>query len=805
MEIDPRFKAARNRAQIRKRNTWLKPTLIWGGLSLCLMGAVAGLLLSGVLTIGDPGIETTDDLAITETEMLDNAAAYSSAFADLAGDPMTLRFDNGGGVDKSRKMIRPFGIASNRAGNELVLLADDMITTQERLITTLPSSREDFAFFQAQRKTPMAMQPKTVVAVAPEENPAPVETVVVDEGDGSWGDNIEGVSENTATETYTKTKIQDTTSLAFLQPEKLRVSPYQDTFLRLKESVDLVKLMVGKGMDEASVKRFVEAGTLLIPELATLGSGNILAVRAAKRGNLTIPVQLSLYTRDSYGGTLAINDMGEVMLAADPWVEEDLFSYAGDDLAQEADIGRKYRLLDAFYSAAIRNRVPSAVVAEAIVLLSQAYDMESFAAPGDKMTLLYSPDPGTDGAGPGQVLYAAIKGDGRDLQCAVFKPNGKEEYSCFGKGTTGGGGGGGGMLRSGLVTPTQGVMTSRFGPRMHPILKVAKLHKGTDWAAPVGTPVVAAFAGTILLAGDGGTYGNLVKISHPGNLETRYAHLNAFAEGLKAGQEVKAGDLIGYIGTTGQSTGPHLHFELYENNVAVDPLAGGTTAVADSGDGSAVEVLVDQIIRVESGGNASAANPLSTAVGLGQFIQSTWLRMMKQYRPDLANSMSKEDLLALRTDPTLSREMVTALAREGEAYLRARGHQITAGRLYLCHFLGAEGANVALSSPDEALVIDAMGAGVVGANPFLKGKTIADLKQWAENKMNHKGGAAMPAAAVLPPEVQAYQKVVDTLIADAAPVPALTPPTAQPAAADPAQTAPEPQPDPAAEPVTEGD
>lgn len=763
MEIDPRFKAARDSAQKRKRNTWLKPLLIWGGLAFGLTGAGAGLYLSGLLTIGDPGIEATGDLAITEGEMQDNAAAYSSAFADIAGDPMMLRFDTGGGAEKTKTMIRPFEIPSSRAGNDLVLLSDDMITTEERLITTLPSSREDFAFFQAQRKAPMAMQPKPVIAM-PEDNPAPVETVVVDDGEGSWGDNIEGVSESGKADTYTKTRIEDTTSLAFLLPEKQRTPQYQDTFLRLKEPQDLAKLMVSKGMDQAAVTRFVDAAKVLVPELGTLGPGHILAMRAARRGAISVPVQVSLYTKDSYGGSLAVNDAGEVVQSADPWVEEDLFSYAGDDTVADADIGRKYRLLDAFYSAAIRNRVPSAVVAEAIVLLSQSYDMESFAAPGDKMTLLYSPDPGTDGAGPGQVLYAAIKGDGRDLQCAVFRPNGKEDYSCFGKGSKGGGGGGGGTtLRSGLVTPTQGVLTSRFGPRMHPILKVAKLHKGTDWAAPVGTPVVAAFAGTILLAGDGGTYGNLVKISHAGNLETRYAHLSAFASGLKAGQQVNAGELIGYIGTTGQSTGPHLHFELYENGVAVDPLVGGTAVAAD-GDGSAVEILVDQIIRVESGGKADAANPLSTAVGLGQFIESTWLRMMKQYRPDLAGSMSRDELLALRTDPTLSREMVTALAREGEAYLRARGHQITAGRLYLCHFLGAEGANVALSSDDGSFVIDAMGAGVVNANPFLKGKTIADLKQWAENKMNHKGGGAMPVTVVIPPEVLAYQKVIDGLI-----------------------------------------
>ncbi len=177
---------------------------------------------------------------------------------------------------------------------------------------------------------------------------------------------------------------------------------------------------------------------------------------------------------------------------------------------------------------------------------------------------------------------------------------------------------------------------------------------------------------------------------------------------------VHAGDVIGYVGTTGLSTGPHLHFELYQNGVAVDPLGGSATALSEGtseegpledgtpgratagqaadntpSDSAAVEKLVNRIIHVESGGSARAKNPKSSATGLGQFIKSTWLRMMKTYHPELFRSMSTEELLELRFDPTISREMVANLARENEARLRQYGHSITAGRLYLAHFLGA--------------------------------------------------------------------------------------------------------------------
>lgn len=748
MEIDPRFKAARDRSAQRRSNAVAVRVVLWVAGLLAVCGVALALYLGGVVTVGTPDdpVDVADDTP---------PAAYVSAFVDLAGDPMVLRFD-AGAAQKTRKLLRPIDIPADRAGDELSMLTDDLITGEEKLITTLPSSREDFAYFQAQRSAPTAL-PKAQV---PSEQPA--ETVVVADGDASWGENMDGT---TTPETYVKTRIENTTSVNFILPEAQRKPPYQDTFLRLKDTTDLTGLMTENGMDAAAAKRFAEAAALLLPEFASLGPGKILAMRAANRSGVMVPVQASLYTKTDYFGSVALNDAGNVVTSADPWVEEDLFSFAGDQVAADVDTSRKYRMLDAFYSAAIRNGVPSAVVAETIVMMSQAFDMDSFAAPGDKMTLLYSRDAGSGGSGPGQVLYAAIKGEGKVLECHVYKPTGKDDYTCFSPGTSGGGGaaGGGVSLRAGFVTPAKGVLTSRFGPRMHPILKVLKLHKGTDWAAPVGTPVVAAFGGTILAAGDGGTYGNLIKITHPGNLETRYAHLSAFADGIKAGVAVTAGQLIGYIGTTGQSTGPHLHFELYENGVAVDPLVGGVTVVADGG-GSAVEVLVDQIIRVESGGKADAANPLSSAVGLGQFIESTWLRMMQQYRPDLASTMDRASLLALRTDPTISRDMVTALAREGESYLRARGHDITAGRLYLCHFLGAEGANMVLSAQDDQLVADVMGGGVVKANPFLAGRTIAYVKEWAELKMSRKGGTSLPAVAATPPEVLAYQKIIAGLL-----------------------------------------
>ena len=169
-------------------------------------------------------------------------------------------------------------------------------------------------------------------------------------------------------------------------------------------------------------------------------------------------------------------------------------------------------------------------------------------------------------------------------------------------------------------------------------------------------------------------------------------------------------------------------------------------AVASSG-GDAVDKLVNRIIHIESRGNANAKNPLSTASGLGQFIESTWLRMMRTYRPDIA-SLPRDQQLALRFDPTLSREMVTNLAKENKAYLESAGHQVSAGRLYLAHFLGPEGARIVLSNPDSGDLAAILGGGVIRANPFLTGKDVAYIKAWAERKMGGKAPAIRTPVSV---------------------------------------------------------
>ena len=129
-----------------------------------------------------------------------------------------------------------------------------------------------------------------------------------------------------------------------------------------------------------------------------------------------------------------------------------------------------------------------------------------------------------------------------------------------------------GMTKSLMKTPINGArLSSNYGMRKHPILGYNKMHKGVDFAAPTGTPIFAAGNGVVEFAGKNGSYGNYIRIRHDSTYKTAYAHLNGFKKGVYGGVRVKQGDVIGFVGSTGRSTGPHLHYEIIVNGKQVNP------------------------------------------------------------------------------------------------------------------------------------------------------------------------------------------------------------------------------------------
>ncbi len=195
--------------------------------------------------------------------------------------------------------------------------------------------------------------------------------------------------------------------------------------------------------------------------------------------------------------------------------------------------------------------------------------------------------------------------------------------------------------------------------------------------------------------------------------------------------------------------------------------------------------ISDQIIGVESGGNQYAANPNSSAYGPGQFLNSTWLSMMNKYRPDLVAGKSDSEILGMRSDPQLSKDMTDAYANENGQYLAQKGFSVTPGSTYLAHFAGPGGAVKVLGADPTASVSDVLGPAVVAANPFLKNMTAADLRAWADKKMGSV--PAMGGAPVQP--VQQAQAAPPMNISPSLPFGSGTPAPQQPIQPQPLQGA----------------
>lgn len=154
--------------------------------------------------------------------------------------------------------------------------------------------------------------------------------------------------------------------------------------------------------------------------------------------------------------------------------------------------------------------------------------------------------------------------------------------------------------------------------------------------------------------------------------------------------------------------------------------------------------IPDQIDAAESGGNPNAANPNSSARGLGQFIAPTFLSVMKRHFPALVQGKSDAEILAMRANPAISHAATGAYASDNQAYLAKNGLPVTPGTTYLAHFAGPEGAAKILQADPSAPVSEILGAAAIKANPFLEGMTAQGLRAWAAKKM----GTAVPQAGV---------------------------------------------------------
>ena len=223
------------------------------------------------------------------------------------------------------------------------------------------------------------------------------------------------------------------------------------------------------------------------------------------------------------------------------------------------------------YTAAKRAGLPSNVVIDFIRLFSWDFDFQRDIRPGDSFNVLVERSHLTNGdiARWGDVLYADMTVGGKTQRYFRFESNGRK-----GRPRVGYFDGKGYSARKPLLkTPVDGArLSSGFGRRRHPILGYTKMHRGVDFAASTGTPIYAAGNGTISSIGRNGGYGRYIKIRHNGRYSTAYGHLRRYARGMRRGKRVRQGQIIGYVGSSGRSTGPHLHYEVLMAGRQVNPL-----------------------------------------------------------------------------------------------------------------------------------------------------------------------------------------------------------------------------------------
>ena len=216
------------------------------------------------------------------------------------------------------------------------------------------------------------------------------------------------------------------------------------------------------------------------------------------------------------------------------------------------------------YSAAIDSDIEPNIIIEFARIYGFEIDFQRDIRKGDTFEIYYEKFIDDNGLvkDTGKILYASMFVNNKEINLYNFKYKNESGYYDLN---------GRSIVKSLMKTPINGArLSSSFGNRKHPILGYTKLHTGTDFAAPSGTPIMASGSGTVIRSRWCGGGGNCVKIKHNSTYETIYAHMKSFARGIREGKKVKQGQVIGYVGSTGMSTGPHLHYEVVVNGKKVN-------------------------------------------------------------------------------------------------------------------------------------------------------------------------------------------------------------------------------------------
>jgi murein DD-endopeptidase MepM/ murein hydrolase activator NlpD len=294
-----------------------------------------------------------------------------------------------------------------------------------------------------------------------------------------------------------------------------------------------------------------------------LKEGSKLRILMSPNGGRTQPVRLVVVGESTVEAVVALSDFGKYVAVDVRSADTALAERDPDE--EEDDDGSGVRLYQSVYETALRNQIPRPVIDDLIRIYSYDVDFQRRAQPGDSFEVLYAgEDENQDGRN--DVLFASLTVGGEVKKFYRYQSPDDgivDYYDETGK-----------SAKKFLVRKpvANGLMRSGFGSRRHPILGFSKMHTGVDWAAPMGTPIYAAGNGTVEKVGWEGGYGKYIRVRHPNGYETAYGHMTAYARGIEIGTRVRQGQVIGFVGSTGLSTGAHVHYEILVNGRFVDPM-----------------------------------------------------------------------------------------------------------------------------------------------------------------------------------------------------------------------------------------
>lgn len=361
--------------------------------------------------------------------------------------------------------------------------------------------------------------------------------------------------------------VEENMSVAAPEPITPHTREYADDVIPVRRSGTVADAMTAVGYPEGKAKEISGYLQSRMGE-AKVEAGDVIRIGVIQEGQMVLVVRASLYRSGQHRVTVALDDQGRFIDGEEP-APLAAVAAAFSDQPPQIMAGRDLpSVYDGIYRAALSYGMNRDMTALLVKLLASNVDLQAQLRPTDKIEAFFSvADKEGKASRDSELLYVNAHFGDNDTRFYRFQNTDDDTVDYFDQD--------GRSIRQFLLrSPVPNArMTSGFGMRAHPILGRALMHTGTDWAAPRGTPIIATGNGTVEKAGwDSGGYGNQTLIRHANGYVSSYNHQSAIARGVREGAKVTQGQVIGYVGSTGQSTGAHLHYELIVNGTKVDAM-----------------------------------------------------------------------------------------------------------------------------------------------------------------------------------------------------------------------------------------